>query len=174
MGVRTYSAEPRIYLDMDGVVADFDAEAAIRGIAPKELKAIYGVYKKLPLMEGASEGIFNLLTMRWEIFLLTKIPRENPSAASDKITWVNEWLPMIGERVIITPDKGCVGRPEDFLVDDHPEWANSMGFRGTLIQFGKKSQPVGDLLRLETWEELVNHFRMVLAVRRQLARQPIK
>lgn len=36
----------------------------------------------------------------------------------------------------MSPDKGCVGTKQDFLIDDHPEWANAHNFAGQVIKFG--------------------------------------
>jgi 5'(3')-deoxyribonucleotidase len=150
MGIRDYPDKPRVYLDMDGVIADFEAEMQFRGLTAKELKRIPGIYKNFPMIDGASQGVFALQSMGWELFILTKIPSENLTAATDKLIWVQENFPSIGERVIITPDKGCVGTEHDFLVDDHPEWANAHTFAGTIVHFGQD---------VKSWSELVEYFR---------------
>jgi 5'(3')-deoxyribonucleotidase len=56
---------------------------------------------------------------------LSKIPAENPHSATEKMLWVREHFPYLGDKIILTPDKGCVGSQRDFLIDDHPEWANA-------------------------------------------------
>jgi hypothetical protein len=42
---------------------------------------------------------------------------------------------ILGDHIIVSPDKGAVGTARDFLIDDHPEWANAHNFSGTPIHF---------------------------------------
>lgn len=136
MGIRSYPNKPRIYVDMDGVVADFERAMREQGKTAKEIKALQHTYRHLHPIPGAIEGVRHLLQAGWQVFILTKPPAENPHCASEKIHWLQEHLPEIGENVIITPDKGCVGGQRDYLIDDHPEWANSMAFKGVILKFG--------------------------------------
>lgn len=121
---------------MDGVIADFDAECIRRGMAPDELKRCAGAYRMLSPMAGAADAVALLQAQGVEVFVLTKIPSSNPCAATEKLLWVRDHFPNLAGRVVITPDKGCVGGTRDVLIDDHPEWANADHFRGTLIHFG--------------------------------------
>jgi 5'-nucleotidase len=122
MSVRNYPDVPRIYVDMD-----------------------------LPLINGAKEGIAHLLSLGFFVMCLTKIPSENPSAASDKILWLNEHFPSLNDYVIISPDKGCVGTTRDFLIDDHPEWANAHNFPGTVVHFASGKFP-------NNWRDVCFYF----------------
>jgi 5'(3')-deoxyribonucleotidase len=67
----------------------------------------------------------------------TKIPSKNPYAAAEKLIWMSKHLHILHDRVIITPDKGCIGTKRDYLIDDHPEWANAHNFEGTILKFTK-------------------------------------
>lgn len=135
MGERHYPDKPRVYVDMDGVIADFDAECIKRGMTPGQLKHCPGAYRRLLPLNGASEALAQLQLASVEIFVLTKIPSSNPYAATEKLFWIHDHFPKLSDRVIITPDKGCVGTPRDVLVDDHPEWANVDHFRGAIVHF---------------------------------------
>lgn len=135
MGVRNYPDTPRFYIDMDGPLADFDGMSKKLNIEPAMLKRMAGLYAMLPVTSGAQTAVTKLHRMGYQVFALTKIPRANPYAATEKLLWINENFPLIGENVIISPDKGCVGTERDFLVDDHPEWANADNFYGTILTF---------------------------------------
>lgn len=135
MGIRTYPDTRRIYLDMDGVLADFEGAAAAHGMRPQDFKRVAGAYRELPPYAGALDAVLQLSKLDVLLFALTKIPQSNPYAATEKLLWIREHFPVIGENVIITPDKGAVGRPCDVLVDDMPGWANANNFPGTVIRF---------------------------------------
>jgi len=120
---------------MDGVIADFEGALRAHGITPAELKVKRGAYEALDVINGAKEALHAFGQMGLEIFGLTKIPGSNPYAATEKLLWIAKHFPELHERVIISPDKGCVGKPRDFLVDDHPEWANADQFPGTIVKF---------------------------------------
>ena len=161
MGVRSYTKGPRIYLDMDGVVADFERMMHEKSLDAHRLKLIPGTYINLEPMPGAINGINQLLDQGFNIFILTKIPSKNPYAAAEKLMWVRKHLPRLEDHVIVTPDKGCVGRRIDFLVDDHPEWANAHNFPGSIIQFGVDEAEEIEGVKLfssRNWDELFSWF----------------
>jgi 5'(3')-deoxyribonucleotidase len=136
MGARTYPDMPRAYVDMDGVIADFDRQAKALGLTPSEAKHRAGFYRELPMVEGAYGALADLEIMGYDVWIATKIPSGNPYAATEKLLWVREALPKrFHDQVIITPDKGALGKPGDILIDDHPEWANAYKFRGLVIRF---------------------------------------
>lgn len=138
MGVKTYTNERRVYFDMDGVLADFEKEAIERNIPFNELKMKVDAYRHLPIMEGAKEAVQRFIDAGYEIFILTKIPRDNPYSATEKIFWVNDHFPEFSDRIMISPDKGALGCEGHILIDDHPEWANAHSFAkrgGQVIAF---------------------------------------
>jgi 5'(3')-deoxyribonucleotidase len=152
MGVRTYPDQPRVYVDMDGVIADFEGALRVHGLSAAELKIKRGAYEALEVIAGAKDALHSLGGMNLEIFGLTKIPGSNPYAATEKLLWIAKHFPELRDRVIISPDKGCVGTPRDYLVDDHPEWANADRFPGTVIKF------IGD------WTSVVEQIRTDMLV----------
>lgn len=155
MSVRSYPNLPYVFFDMDGVVADFEDECQRTGKPPSEVKLMPGTYRNLPVFHGANECIERIGKLGFNTFLCTKISSGNPLAATEKLLWVRENLPTIGDRVIITPNKGVIGKIGDFLVDDHPEWANCSEFRGTLVKFDATVQSWTWLVtQFETWQKL--------------------
>lgn len=135
MGVREYRDVARVYLDMDGVLADFEGMSMQRKVPPAKLKLEPGVYLSLAPVAGAAAAVARIVDLGYDIFVLTKIPSQNPHAAYEKLVWLKEHFPVFGDHVIITPDKGAIGSSRDFLIDDHPEWANALRFRGRVIRF---------------------------------------
>lgn len=136
MSIRKYPDVTRVYVDIDGVIADFEAICREMKVHPQQGKLIPGIYRDLPVMAGAVEGVQGLLDLGYFVMCLTKIPSKNPGAASEKLHWVNEHFPVLKDYVVITPDKGCVGTSRDYLIDDHPEWANANKFPGMVLPFG--------------------------------------
>lgn len=135
MGVRNYPDVPRVYIDMDGPMADLEAAAAAAGLHPKDFKNSPNAYRNLPLVAGALDAIAAFESRGLLVFLLSKVPRSNPLSATDKLLWVQDVAPHLLDRVILSSDKGCVGTPRDFVIDDHPEWANCDQFPGTILRF---------------------------------------
>ena len=137
---------PRIFIDMDGVVADFDAEARkIMNLTDEELALAkttgrypddrWGLvcgypnfYRNLPKMPRADAMINAGRSFRdllgYELRMLTAIPKDNdfPEAFSDKILWMQEHYPDI--TVWFGPystdkQRHCTSA-EDILIDDRP------------------------------------------------------
>ena len=128
---------PKIFVDMDGVWADFEKARHASGLPADQFKLTRHAYRHLEEMPGAKEGLDFLLTLPAEVFIATKIPTHNPYAATDKLLWVEERRPQLMTHVIVTPHKGLLGTNSDYLIDDRPHKANCREFEGTLLTFGE-------------------------------------
>jgi len=132
----------RILLDMDGVLADFDAgvfrdlpdmpwpvEAYERGeryctdyLAKPERKAVRRhieethFFRHLPVIDGAAEGVESLFTKGHDLWVCTKPLEANPWCANDKMAWIAEHFPDLVGRVIVAPRKSMIHG--DLLLDD--------------------------------------------------------
>ena len=120
---------PQLYLDCDGVLADFDAGAeAILGLRPKAFEQRYNIGKMWAKLAGAPDfyGTLPLMPGAMELFeavrhlnpiILTGLPRGN-WAAGQKVRWAAEHFP--GTRIItcMAVDKRKHAKSGDVLVDD--------------------------------------------------------
>ncbi|MEY2152306.1 hypothetical protein AB7849_15480 [Rhodanobacter sp. 115] len=125
----------RVFVDMDGVVVNFDAFRIARGLTGDQVKAMPGAYLQMPAIEGAIASVRSVIGMGYEVWLATKPPTGIAHAYGDKAAWVFENLPELKRRIIITHDKGLLGDEGDFLCDDRPHKANCEHFKGTLLRF---------------------------------------
>lgn len=130
----------RIFVDMDGVIVDFDAYRCSLGMTGDEIKRRPGAYLAMNPIPGAIEGVRSLIGMGYEVWAATKPPTGIAFAYADKAQWIFNRLPELKRRIIITHDKGLLGDERDFLIDDRIHKANCMHFRGRLFKFG---WPVG-------------------------------
>ena len=136
-----FKSTTRIYIDMDGVLVDFEKSAEAHGLAPQDFKMLLGAYRHLEWMPGAEHAIDYLLKNGANVWIATKIPHANPLSATEKLQWWQERRPDMLKRVIITPDKGTLGNVHDVLVDDRPHKAHCEHFTGTFIHFGSSKFP---------------------------------
>lgn len=142
------------YLDMDGVVADWETAASeflgrpLTGYVnghykntPEEWSKIrtqHRFYRNLPLMPRVQELVSLARTYRdelgWELLFLTAVPKNDdvPWAFYDKVLWGQEHFPDIP--VHFGPhstDKWRHCKPGDVLVDDRLDnctaWAGAKG-----------------------------------------------
>jgi 5'(3')-deoxyribonucleotidase len=138
---------PQIFIDMDGVVADFDRGVAqALNISSQELAQVKSLgrwdkthwdrlvseyprlYRILPKMAKADKMIGLAMKFRdnlnWELRMLTAVPKDNdvPDAFRDKIGWMADHYPEIP--VWFGPysrDKSHHCRSGDILVDDRKD-----------------------------------------------------
>ena len=121
--------EPRLFLDADGVLADFDEGAKrLLGMTPRDYEAEHGrgafwkrlanardFYGTLPQMADAQllfEGVSHL-----QPTILTGLPLGN-WAAPQKVKWAAEHFPGVPIVTCMARDKHKHMKPGDVLVDD--------------------------------------------------------
>jgi 5'(3')-deoxyribonucleotidase len=122
-------AEPRLFLDADGVLADFDHGARrLLGISPRQFIAKHGrggfwkrlakaskFYGSLPEMPDARR-LFDAVK-HLQPTILTGLPLGN-WAAPQKVDWAAEHFPGVPIITCMAADKHKHMHPGDVLVDD--------------------------------------------------------
>ncbi len=126
-------AQPKLFLDCDGVLADFDAgaRAVLGGMTPAQFEARHSkrefwqrlartpdFYAGLPLMADARtlfDAVAHLVPT-----ILSGLPIGN-WAASQKVRWAAEHFPGTPIITCMARDKYRYMEPGDVLVDDREE-----------------------------------------------------
>lgn len=143
----------RVFVDMDGVIADFEGMRDSFKMTSDQYKVQPGAYLLIEPLPGALEAVRSLIGAGYEVWIATKPPTGIPFAYADKVTWILNYLPELKRKIIITHDKGLLGDSGDFLVDDRPHKANCTQFKGTLIPFDSKGQ------NGVTWSEAIQQIK---------------
>jgi len=111
----------RLFVDMDNVLVDFPAgvatlEPALAREYEGRLDEVPGIFARMPPLAGALAS-YEELARRFDTYVLSTAPWENPSAWSDKLLWIRKHLGTSAhKRLILTHHKDLV--LGDFLVDD--------------------------------------------------------
>ena len=143
------SGQRRGYVDLDGTAADYFTARTLSGLDFATFNSKPGSFAGLQVMEGTHGGLQLLEEFGYEVYFLSRPPSGCPAAYMEKAEWVNQHFPQYRDRLILSPDKGCIGRPCDLLIDDHPEWGNAQNFPGTLILHKNWESTMATLWELE-------------------------
>jgi 5'(3')-deoxyribonucleotidase len=149
----------RIFVDLDGVVVNFERLKDALGVTGEQLKKIPGAYLQMEPIDGAIAAVHSLIGMGFEVWIATKPPTGIPHAYADKAAWVMKHLPDLKRRLVITHDKGLLGDRDDFLLDDRPHKANCASFKGTLIGFRCPEHHGWCDGVLPDWPAVLDYFR---------------
>ena len=137
---------------MDGVIVDF--ASALKLQSEKTIKEydgrldeIPGLFGQMTPMPGALDAV-RKLSEKYDCYILSTAPWNNPSAWSDKVMWISRYLEdVFYKKMVITHCKHlCKG---DYLIDDRDK--NGAGeFEGELIRFGSEDFP--------DWDSVVDYL----------------
>lgn len=132
-----------LYVDMDNVLVDF--RSGVARLAPAlvrefegRLDEVPGIFALMDPLPGAIEA-FGTLSRRFDTYVLSTAPWENPSAWSDKLLWIQRHLGQSAyKRLILTHHKDL--NAGDFLIDDRTQNGVER-FRGEHVHFGTERFP---------------------------------
>jgi len=142
----------RLYVDMDNVLVNF--QSGIDKLSPQTLKEYEGNLDEVPGIFGLMDPVpgaieaFESLAVKYDTYILSTGPWNNPSAWSDKNIWVKKYLGKVAwKRLILTHHKNLV--EGDYLIDDRT--ANGAGlFKGEHIHFLTEKFP--------DWESVLKYL----------------
>lgn len=144
----------RVYVDMDNVLVDFESGLAkVDGKVKRQyvgrLDEIPGIFSLMQPMPGAVETMHKMQNDgRFDLYILSTAPWNNPSAWSDKLLWVQKYLEdVFYKRIIITHCKNLL--KGDYLIDDRGKNGTEQ-FEGRWIQFGSAEFP--------NWNSIMTYF----------------
>jgi len=130
-----------LYIDMDNVLVDFPS--AFKKL-PQEILEQYeenrddidGIFSLMEPMPGAVEA-FELLSEKFETYILSTAPWDNPSAWTDKLLWVKKHLGINAHKRLILSHHKNLNRG-DYLIDDRIK-NGADKFEGEHVHFGQET-----------------------------------
>lgn len=156
-----------LFLDMDNVIVDFmsgvskleqevlDAHKEIHGAS--NLDEIEGVFRLMDPLPGAIDSVTELSEI-FDTYILSSSPWLNPSAWSDKVSWIHRHFghepgTPLYKRLILSHNKHLSFG--NFLVDDRPNnGAELFGQHsgGEWVHFGSEG--------LEDWSKVTEYLKV--------------
>ena len=129
--------EFRIFIDMDGVISDFEKgaekEAVERGVSKLSRPDLYVDYRNLDIIDGAKNAVMRLANDH-EVFIASTPPWTRPEVWGHKREWIGEHFPYLKRKIILTHRKDLlIG---DILIDDS-RWRGQPDFQGKWFWFNK-------------------------------------
>jgi 5'-nucleotidase len=138
-----------IFLDMDGVLADFDAAIVNKGMQDPPEMFIPGFFRNLAVMDGAKEAVPVLLANKnLRIYIGSKVTSKATNCASEKMEWIKEHFPALLRRMVLVCDKGLL-RGDILIDDDIKRWKKK--FKGRFIHFDRENSR-------QSWEAIAKEF----------------
>ena len=124
----------RIYIDMDGVISDFDKASKYPPVGSKKGRPDLWVdYLHLDIIPGAEEAM-SYLNEHHEVFIASTPPWSRIQVWADKRAWLEQWFPDLKRKLILTHRKDLlIG---DVLIDDS-QYRGQPDFKGEWFWFNQ-------------------------------------
>lgn len=144
-----------VYIDLDGTIADFEKARKNHPLSSQtpyigRPDRLPEVYKDLEPIDGSIMAVKELLqNKKYEVYILSSAPWDNPDAWTHKRLWVERYFgKAIRNRLILSKRKDLmIG---DILIDDSP-YNGARDFRGKWIQFGS--------INFDSWITVLDHIK---------------
>ena len=121
----------RIFIDMDGVIADFEKAADAGDYTSRP--DLYVDYRNLDVIDGAIEAVAKL-NADHDVFIASTPPWTRPEVWGHKREWIEEYFPYLARKIILTHRKYLlIG---DILIDDS-RFRGQPDFQGEWYWFNK-------------------------------------
>ena len=127
----------RIFVDMDGVIADFKSEMNdymltndLTKLHRPEMKVDFTKFK---VMSGATLAIKALEDSGHDVFIASTPPWDRPEVWGQKRDWICKHFPSLRRKMFLTHRKDLLDG--DILIDDS-NYRGQSKFKGRWIHFG--------------------------------------
>lgn len=148
----------RLFLDCDGVLADFDSAALqLLGMPAPEYEALHGTPALYAALHRAPDFYFNLKPMPQAYALMASVQVYNPTiltgtprgdwAKPQKLRWRDVWFPGTPMFVCKSTEKRKYCQPGDVLLDDRRKYAHLWRAAGGTFILYDPAVPLKDTLR---------------------------
>lgn len=132
-----------IYIDLDGVLADFmlglkETKKAFKELDLTHIKPEDNIrFESLKPIKDAKDA-YARLNKKYDVFIASTAPWDHPAAWEQKRVWVAKHFPAAYKRLILTHRKDLL--KGDYLIDDR-KVNGAADFEGKHIHFGSKKYP---------------------------------
>ena len=127
---------PKLYVDMDNTLADFDGSEHLLNWDHKERPYEMfrrGFFSDLRPFPGAISAMKRITDSgKYNVYILSKPVLDSPRSFSEKQAWVMRHFPELADRLVLTQNKLLVDPNNAILIDDDNMWHE---FKGEFILF---------------------------------------
>jgi 5'(3')-deoxyribonucleotidase len=141
----------KIFVDMDGVIVDFEGFMKVHDLTAAEVKPMPDAYLRMKPIPGAIDGVRQLIKLGFDVWIATKPPTGVAHAYAEKAQWIFNYLPELERKIIMTHDKGLLGDSFDILLDDRLHRANCADFDGHLFAVNQNND--------QKWPAILNYIQ---------------